>query len=202
MARTIAIFVITFGISLLLGPAGALSQKNTPDIKQKAEQGDAEAQFMMGISYKTGLAGMIAGTGAKVDYKEALKWFTKAAEQGDGRACNEIGLIYANGWDVRKDPKEAFKWFHESAKHGIAPGMNNLGRLYELGYGTRKNFGEAFKWYRKAAEAGHAEAQVNLGTMYLKGLGVTEDRKQALDWYRKAAEKGNAEAKKKMELLK
>jgi len=40
-----------------------------------AEQGDAEAQYNLGVRYAN-------GEGVPEDYKEAVKWFRKAAEQG------------------------------------------------------------------------------------------------------------------------
>ncbi len=43
--------------------------------KQLAEQGDADAQYYLGWQYEY-------GQGVKEDYAEAVRWYTKAAEQG------------------------------------------------------------------------------------------------------------------------
>jgi TPR repeat protein len=44
-----------------------------------AEQGDAVAQFNLGVMYQQ-------GQGVSQDYQTALKWYALAAEQGDAKA--------------------------------------------------------------------------------------------------------------------
>ena len=48
--------------------------------RKAAEQGDAAAQYNLGIMYEE-------GTGVKQDFAEAAKWYRKAAEQGDTEAA-------------------------------------------------------------------------------------------------------------------
>jgi len=45
------------------------------------------------------------------DYKESVKWFTMAAEQGNGKAQLYMGDIYHKGKGVIEDRVEAYKWF-------------------------------------------------------------------------------------------
>ena len=52
------------------------------------------------------------------DEKEAVKWCTKSAEQGNANAQYNLGLCYKNGEVVDKDEKEAVKWFTKSAEQG------------------------------------------------------------------------------------
>ena len=52
-----------------------------------AEQGDADAQFNLGVMYDE-------GDGVPQDYKEAFKWYRLAAEQGDAFAQFELGVMY------------------------------------------------------------------------------------------------------------
>ena len=61
-----------------------------------AEQGDPEAQFILGYRYKT-------GRGIKQNYKKAVEWLTKAAIQGHSDAQNSLGVCYKNGFGVKKD---------------------------------------------------------------------------------------------------
>ena len=49
------------------------------ELTLKAEQGDAVAQFNLGVKYDN-------GQGVPQDYAEAVKWYRKAAEQGDAGA--------------------------------------------------------------------------------------------------------------------
>ena len=47
--------------------------------RQAADQGDADAQFLMGVAY-------INGQGAKQSDEEAVRWLRQAADQGDAVA--------------------------------------------------------------------------------------------------------------------
>lgn len=47
-----------------------------PELVRKAEGGDAEAQYYLGLCY-------LYGNGVPKDKKEAAKWYARAAEQGD-----------------------------------------------------------------------------------------------------------------------
>ena len=124
----------------------------------------------------------------KKNYTEAVKWYRKAAEQGNTQAQFNLGYSYEFGQGVTQDYDEAVKWYRKAAEQGHARGQCNLGYCYEKGEGVTKNITEAVKWYRKAAEQGHAIAQNNLGNCYRNGNGVTQDYYEAVKWYRKAAE--------------
>ncbi len=165
------------------------------NLRFKAEQGNIEAQISFGLYYRTGLFGV------PQDYKEALKWYRKAAEQGDAKAQSVLGVMYYNGQGVPQDYKEALKWYRKAAEQGNALAQNNLGVMYYFGQGVPQNYKEAEKWCRKAAEQGDAKAQSVLGVMYYNGQGVPQDYKEALKWYRKAAEQGNALAQNNLGVM-
>jgi len=57
------------------------------------------------------------------DYVEALRWFRRAAEQGNGGAQNHLGLMYFEGEGIVKDEIEAYKWAYLSAQQGVEPAM-------------------------------------------------------------------------------
>ena len=154
---------------------------------ETAQNGDAKAQCSLGKCYDK-------GEGVDKDFKEAVKWYKKAAEQGHAEAQNSLGNCYDTGEGVEKDLVEAAKWYRKAAEQGYAEAQNNLGSCYEFGEGVEKNLAEAVKWYRKAAEQGDAQAQCNLGNCYGRGDGVEKDLVEAVKWLRKAAEQGDAEA--------
>jgi TPR repeat protein len=52
------------------------------------------------------------------DYAEAMKWFRKAADQGDTGAQSNLGFMYAKGQGVPEDYVEAMKWFRMAADQG------------------------------------------------------------------------------------
>ena len=128
------------------------------------------------------------------NYAEAVKWYRKAAEQGDARAQCFLGFFYDNGQGVPQDYEEAVKWYRKAAEQGYAKAQYNLGVCYENGLGVPQDYAEAVKWYCKAAEQGDAKAQYNLGVCYYVGQGVPQDYAEAVKWFRKAAEQGDARA--------
>ena len=70
-----------------------------------AEQGDAYAQFNLGLMYGNGL-------GVPQDYKEAEKWYRLSAEQGHPEAQYNLGQMYRRGQGVQQDYKEAERFHH------------------------------------------------------------------------------------------
>lgn len=59
------------------------------------------------------------GEDVKQDYKQALKWFQKAAEKTDNiLAKYMLGEIYYNGFGVEKNINEAKKWYRLAADQG------------------------------------------------------------------------------------
>jgi hypothetical protein len=86
----------------------------------------------------------INGHGVTQDYKEAVKWFRKAAEQGNAAAQASMGHLYEEGKEVAKDYKEAEKWFRKAAKQGNAAAQSRLGLMYsrvDLHKGTESTIG-------------------------------------------------------------
>jgi TPR repeat protein len=57
------------------------------------------------------------------DDAEALKWWRKAAEQGDATAQTNLGFMYDSfmydiGRGVPQDDAEALKWYRKAAEQG------------------------------------------------------------------------------------
>ena len=154
-------------------------------LKKRAEQGNARAQFSLGLCYYW-------GSGVAQDYAEAAKWYRKAAAQGNADAQYHLGVCYTEGQGVEKDYAEAVKWYRKAAEQGSPSAQYNLGVCYTEGQGAEKDYTEAVKWWRKAAEQEDAQAQCNLAVCYYLGQGMTKDCAEAVKWFRKAAEQGNA----------
>lgn len=153
----------------------------------KAEQGDAEAQFTLGVMYIHGLA-------VRKDTAEGVKWIRRSAEQGYTEAQFRLGTLYITGEADRVDPAEGVKWLRRSVEQGSAMGQCCLGELYMTGTVVPKDEAEAFRLYRLAAEQGYAMAQNSLGSMYMAGRGVRQDFSEAFRWCSLAAAQGVAEA--------
>jgi hypothetical protein len=48
------------------------------------------------------------------DEAEAVKWFTRAAEQGLAGSAMTLGLMYEQGQGVEKDTAKAQEWYKKS----------------------------------------------------------------------------------------
>lgn len=83
----------------------------------------------------------------KQDYTKAMKWFRKAADQGDAFAQFWIGFMYDLGLGVKHDRAEAVKWYRMAADQGDPAAQANLGEIYV----GKKDFAEAYFW-RKLSE--------------------------------------------------
>ena len=70
-----------------------------------AEQGNAEVQFVLGTIYDLGRGGI------PQDFKKAMNWYLRAAQQDHPSAQNNLGVMYLNGDGVPKDYVQAYMWF-------------------------------------------------------------------------------------------
>ena len=66
--------------------------------------------------------------GVPQDYAEALRWYRRAAEQGDAIAQYDLALMYARGRGVPQDDAEAVKWLRSAVKQGDADEAQRLAR--------------------------------------------------------------------------
>ena len=112
-----------------------------------AEQGNADAQFNLGLLYAN-------GQGVPQDYVQARQWYEKAAIQGDASAQLNLGVIYGNGKGVPEDYQLALYWFRLSANQGNAMAQTKLGLMYERGNGVPQDVVLAQKWYILGAANG------------------------------------------------
>jgi hypothetical protein len=113
-------------------------------LQQKAEQGDAEAQFMLGIAY-------IGGLGVPQDSAQAFQWIRKAALQGNASGQSGLGAMYEGGNGVTQDYAQAAAWYRKAAEQGAATAQALLGKLYRDGKGIPQDSIEALKWTSLAA---------------------------------------------------
>jgi uncharacterized protein len=116
-----------------------------------AEQGDALAQYNLGVLYRK-------GRGVPQDDVQARQWYAKAAAQGQAKAQFNLGTLYFNGEGVQKDYQQALRWFRLAADQGEALAQTKIAIMYDEGQGVPKNFVQAYKWYSLAATNGDKPA--------------------------------------------
>jgi len=69
------------------------------------------------------------GEGVIQDYKQAVKWYRKAAEQGDATAQYNLGVMYDNGRGVPKDYVMAHMYWNIAAVSGYKDAIKNRGLI-------------------------------------------------------------------------
>ena len=138
-------------------------------IRLAAYQGDADAQNTLGGMCRLGELGV------EQDFKEAFKWYQKAADQGDAEAQHNLGLMYGRADGVRRDLNEAIKWFQKAADQGHAAAQNNLGvlltevwRYYESEEWEQAKV-TAYAWLDIAAANGEQQAK-SIKSKYAKEI--------------------------------
>lgn len=162
-------------------------------LKKAAEKGYVWAQLELGLDYYL--------MKDESFYVESVKWFSKAAAQGNNVAKYNLGICYEKGRGVSENINQAFVLFSESAEKGFIPAQKKLGHNYMDGIGVKKDSSTAFFWFEKAANQGDAESEYNLGVCYAKGLGVNQDISKATIWFNKAAEHGVNKAQEILDVL-
>ena len=118
----------------------------------RANQGDSIAQFYLASKYHF-------GQGVPQDYKQAVNWYTKAAEQGEAQSQHNLGFIYNNGQEgVPQDYKQAVKWLTKAAENGFANAQYHLALNYYKGQGVPQDYKQAYNWFSLAAANGEEDA--------------------------------------------
>jgi TPR repeat protein len=75
-----------------------------------------------------------------------VKWFRKAAEQGNASAQTNLGMMYEDGRGIPQDYTEAARWYRKAADQGWPTGQGFLGALYTFGTGVPKDDVLAHMW--------------------------------------------------------
>ena len=152
-----------------------------------AEQGNADAQALLGDMYYT-------GQGVSQDYQEAVKWYRLAAEQGVAQPQYNLGLMYNNGQGVPQDYQEAVRWYHLAAEQGHANAQYSLGLRYATGVGVPQDYVQAHKWINLAAsrttpeEAGDYRSARDAVAEQMTASQVAEAQRLAREWQPKTWE--------------
>ena len=124
------------------------------EVRVLAEQGDAIAQYNLGLM-------SASGRGVPEDDVEAVRWFRLAAEQGLAPAQYGLGFMYETGEGVSEDDVEAVRWYRLAADQGYATAQYNLGNRYANGEGVPEDDLLAYMWWNLAAAQGNETAQSN-----------------------------------------
>lgn len=165
------------------------------NILSQAKNGDAFSQNEVGGWY-------YRGRHVKQNYEEALKWWSKSAQQGNVLAIGNMGLCYQTGNGIAPDSLRASKLYLRSIKEGNKALLDQnlelakkgnvfsnmlIAECYRKGYGVGKNISQAIPFLKEAAERNCVAAQRDLALILLNGKKAGE----ALPWFKKGSENGD-----------
>ena len=113
--RIAAVFFIAFSANVYALNNG--SEEQTTDPVQQVRIGD---KYFNGI-------------GVLRNRAEGIKWYRKAAEQGNPEAQIRLGRCYLKGVGVPYDSAEGIKWYRKAAEQGNSYAQVKLGGFYMKG---------------------------------------------------------------------
>ncbi|MBW8039119.1 MAG: SEL1-like repeat protein [Planctomycetes bacterium] len=150
--------------------------------KKAAEHGSIKAQRILGEIYSF-----------QKNEIEKIKWYKKAADQGDPITQYRLGSHYRFR---KKDYAEAIKWLEKAANQGHFQAQHELASYYK----EKKDYSKAITWYRQAAQQGDVGAQFRLAQILNSGkwapvhgdeIKAFHNDAEAIRWYKEAAERGH-----------
>ena len=159
-------------------------EAQTPEIdalRARAEQGEAEAQYDLGVMYANGL-------GVPEDDAEAVRWLRLAAGQGFAAAQFTLGLWYDHGLGVPQDDIEAVRWYRLAADQGDASAQSHLAIMYQNGKGVPQDYVQAHIWFDLAASrrfGGHRQHDLDgrdRAAGQMNPTQIAEARRLAREW--------------------
>lgn len=177
---------------------------NNPDLAFKivwasAKKDSAEAWLALGECFDEGI-------GVEKDIKEAVKWYQKAAEQGNEYAAEQLSIL--NG--IIKSEEMVQKFAEEQirlAGKGDVHSQVSLGEKYLYGDGVEVDEKEAAKWFIEAVKQGDIGAKVQLNILYNDhqddeiGIEILDGYKVVIDGLKEKFEQGDRGAIFDLKLL-
>lgn len=157
-------------------------------MEEWASMGVPKYQYELAKSYDSRYATNLS----KVNNKQALMWYLKAAENNYALAMNQLAGLYCRGLGCKRNYFEAAKWYFLSKYELHAPDAGaeylNLAmgldkREYLRGQIESYDEDAAFKLYMKAAEEGNKKAQRMLVGLYRRGLGCHKSYVTAIEYF-------------------
>ena len=117
-------------------------KEETRKMLEKAQAGDAEAQYLTGLYYED-----------KGDVNEAFLWYDRSATQGFVYGINAVAVYYLKGMAVKRDVGRAIALL-ESIAEKEPTAKANLGHIYLEGEGCPQDIQKGIGLLGQAADSG------------------------------------------------
>lgn len=180
--------------------------ENLDTIIQRADKGEAQAQYELAIKY-------LNEPQPNLKLTDIADWLKQAAKQGHAKAQYELGKMYREGSGVPKNLIKAIDWFQKAAEQGFAKAQFHLGMAHQMNalqleldslvYRKRDAYKDkinkireqasrccrlAYPGIQQLAESGDAEAQFILSRMFASAYTTIKNKDKSREWRRKAIE--------------
>jgi TPR repeat protein len=132
--------------------SSALAQARMAELRQAAESGDADAEFVLATMYRN-------GAGVERNPNKAFALARQSADQGNAEGQTLVAMLYQSGEGTSRDLALAARYFERAADQGEPWAQSILGGIYMSGDGVEQNNRAAIKWLSLAAEGGSAGAK-------------------------------------------
>ena len=113
------------------------------ELQPLAEQGDASAQYVVGVMLLSGLA-------SETESGQAADWIRRAAENGHVEAQVELARMYRVGDRVPPDEGRMVEWYRRAAEQGHVGAQLFVADAYAYGHGVPADNVQAYMWYEVA----------------------------------------------------
>ncbi len=128
------------------------------------------------------------------EYKEAIKHYTMAMEEGNAEAINMLGYCNQYNYGMDGNSSKMLEYYELASNKGSIRAKYNLGLCHFFGNHVKPNKTIGLSYITEAAEAGVADAQCFLAHCYKNGVKVDKDLTIANKWYEEANKNGNKAA--------
>lgn len=204
-------------MDVLSAGSGGATTDTLKSIQEAAERGNANAQYLLGLTYEKGEV-------VARDYKKAWEWYDKAKDQDQVKAVLAVGRFIELGLDSGTPDVETactyyeYAWknlksedgkrLYESAKRKLEAGKQTdsavsksseiktvedfdkawwISKIKHLAEDDKGAYKEGFDTILSYAKANNPEAQYVMGITFEKGQIVKQDIAKAREWYEKAS---------------
>lgn len=153
--------VVLASILLMAAAAPALAQAQTPpeaaaqyrDVKARAEAGDAEAQWNLGMM-------LLNGEGTTRNEREAWRWVRASGDAGYENGMISTAVMLALGQGTTKDEAQARDWYRRAAEtHGSAHALRGHAGMLLTGQGGPQEVERGLAYLELAVEGGDENAR-------------------------------------------
>ena len=118
------------------------------------------------------------GLGVECDPYQAVKWYRKAADQGNEISLLSLAEMYYYGERVRQDYTEAYYWYSELANRNDKDAQFQLGIMHSIGLGVDRNYQRAYFWFAISATNSNEKASKKKDEMAEK---LSQEQRDRID---------------------